>query len=153
MQNQVLTLTIVHKPMTIFFFFFFFFFFFIPSEHLAPFLSNRMTYIERTAMIMNPYNYLTPSVPRHQRERRTHLKPRHYNQNTTSRKPKGQPLSQKLAKRLSQITISPDIQRHTMTEILNYSRSTALERSVKLLLGVGVGWGLKSILRGHNPRP
>ena len=41
------------------------------------------------------------------------------------------------------------MQRHTMTEILNYSRSTALERSVKILMGVG----LKSILRGHNPRP
>ena len=35
----------------------------------------------------------------------------------------------------------------TRTEIVNHSRITALERSVKYY------WGLKSILRGHNPRP
>ena len=43
------------------------------------------------------------------------------------------------------------IQRGTITKI-NHDRRTALERSVKSIsLGVGVGWGLKSILRGHNP--
>ena len=52
--------------------------------------------------------------PRHQRERRTHLKQRHRNQNTTSRKPKGQFLSQKLAKRLSKIQITPG---HTCIDI------------------------------------
>ena len=46
--------------------------------------------IGRKAMIRNRHNYLTPSVLRHQRERRTHLKYGHHNQNTTSRKPKGQ---------------------------------------------------------------
>ena len=55
------------------------------------------------------------------------------------------------------------MQRHTMTEIVNHSRSTALERSVKTFRGGGGGrgvdWagrgvaGLKSILHGHNPRP
>ena len=45
--------------------------------------------------------------PRHQRERRTHLKQRHHNQNITSRKPKGQFISQKLAKRLSKIKPLP----------------------------------------------
>ena len=40
------------------------------------------------AIIRNRYNYLTPSVPRHQKERRTHLKQRHHNQNTTSRERK-----------------------------------------------------------------
>ena len=52
------------------------------------------------------------------------------------------------------------MQRRLMTEIVNHSRSTALVQSVKILLrGVGVvcvcvgGGGLKSILRGHNPRP
>ena len=55
-----------------------------------------------------------------------------------------------------------------MTDIVNHSRSTALERSVKELMGEGRGGGggggrgggerrgtggLKSILRGHNPRP
>ena len=34
------------------------------------------------------------------------------------------------------------MQRHTVTEIVNHSRSTALERSVKALLGwLGVGAG------------
>ena len=40
------------------------------------------------------------------------------------------------------------IQRRTITKI-NYDRRTALERSVK---SISLG-GLKSILRGHNPRP
>ena len=31
------------------------------------------------------------------------------------------------------------MQRHTMTEVVNYSTSTALERSVKILLGGGRG--------------
>ena len=35
---------------------------------------------------------------------------------------------------------------HTMTEIVNHSRSTTLERSVKNLLRVGLGQELKSIL-------
>ena len=36
-------------------------------------------------MIRNQYNYLTPSIrPRHNREKRTHLKQWHHNQNTTS---------------------------------------------------------------------
>ena len=86
-------------------------------------------------MIRNRYNYLTPSVPRHQRERRTHLKQRRHNQNSTSRKPKGQFLSQKIG----QTTIQNKtftrryMQRHTMTEIVNHSRSIALESSVKTL--------------------
>ena len=33
------------------------------------------------------------------------------------------------------------MQRHTMVEIINNSRSTALERSVKTLLGVSLGGG------------
>ena len=37
------------------------------------------------------------------------------------------------------------MQRHTMTEIVNHSRSAALERSVKYY------WGFKPILRDHNP--
>ena len=42
------------------------------------------------------------------------------------------------------------IQRRTITKI-NHDRRTALERSVKSIsLG---GEGVKSILRGHNPRP
>ena len=40
-------------------------------------------------MIKNRHNYLTLSVL-DQREGRAHLKQRHHNQNTTSRKPKGQ---------------------------------------------------------------
>ena len=60
------------------------------------------------------------------------------------------------------------MQRHEMTDIVNHSRSTALESSVKILLcvcgggggrggegggGAGMEGVLKSILRGHNPRP
>ena len=50
------------------------------------------------------------------------------------------------------------IQRRTITQI-NHDRRTALERSVKSISlgelgGGGGGRGeLKSILRGHNPRP
>ena len=40
------------------------------------------------------------------------------------------------------------IQRWTITKI-NNDRRTALERSVK---SISLGGGLKSILRGHNPR-
>ena len=60
-------------------------------------------------MIRNRYNYLTPSVQDTKKERRTHLKQRHHNQNTTSRK-------QKLAKRLSKIKISPDIHAKTYND-------------------------------------
>ena len=44
------------------------------------------------------------------------------------------------------------IQKRTITKI-NHDRRTALERSVKSILLGGRGGGLKSILRGHNPRP
>ena len=51
------------------------------------------------------------------------------------------------------------IQRRIITKI-NHDRRTALERSVKSISlggggggGGGEGGGLKSILRGHNPRP
>ena len=44
------------------------------------------------------------------------------------------------------------MQGHTMTDIANHNRNTALERSAKYYLG-GWGWGrLKSILRGFHPR-
>ena len=48
-----------------------------------------------------------------------------------------------LIKRLSKIKniTCTYMQRHTMTEIVNQSRSTALERSVKILLGGGRGRG------------
>ena len=52
--------------------------------------------------------------PRHQRKNKTHLQQRHHNQNTANRKPKGQFLSHKLAKRLSKIKILP---RHTCKDI------------------------------------
>ena len=49
------------------------------------------------------------------------------------------------------------IQRRTIAKI-KHDRRTALERSVKSISlravwGGGGGGGLKSILRGHNPRP
>ena len=99
---------------------------------------KRIIEIERKAMIRNRYNYLLPSVPRHQRERRTHLKERHHNQNTTSRKPKGQILPKNDQTAIqNQICTKTNMQRHTMTDIVNHSKSTAFERSVKILLGEG----------------
>ena len=84
-------------------------------------------------MIRNRYNYITPSVPRHQRERKSHLKvtapqSRHYNQ-----KAKRIVSSQNMAKRLSKIKTFTKtyMQRHKLTDIRNHSSSTALERSVK----------------------
>ena len=91
----------------------------------------------------------------YQREKRTHLKQRHRDENTTSRKQKGQFLSQVIGQMAVQnkTFIRTYMQRHTMTEILSNSRSNAFERSVKVLLGlVVVGVEFKSILRGHNPR-
>ena len=81
---------------------------------------------------------LTCFRSRHQRERRTHLKQRHQNQNTTNRMPKGPFLSQtsgQTAIKNKKIISKTYMQRHTMTEIVNHSRSTVLERSVKTLLG------------------
>ena len=78
---------------------------------------------------------------RHERERRTHLKQGHHNHNTTSRKPKEQfPFPH-----IGQTAIENEnftrtcMQRQTMIEIVNHSRSTALERSVRILLGEGGG--------------
>ena len=83
---------------------------------------------------------LTCFRSRHQRERRTHLKQRHHNQNTTNRMPKGPFLSQTSGQTVIKNDNNKKIsktymQRHTMTEIVNQSRSTALERSVETLLG------------------
>ena len=71
-----------------------------------------------------------------QRERRTHLKQRHHNQNTTNRIPKGPFLSQTSARwLLIKKSARHTCKDNTMTEIVNHSRSAALERSVKTLLG------------------
>ena len=95
--------------------------------------------------------------PIHQRERRTHLKQRHHNQNTTSTKPKVQFLSQKL---IGQTAIQNKNftrtykQRHTMTELVNHNRSTALERSVNILLRGGGVWVvvlIKSLNKTETP--
>ena len=83
---------------------------------------------------------LTCFRSRHQRERRTHFKQRHHNQNTTNRMPKGPFLSQTSGQTAikNKIKNQQDIHAktyNTMTEIVHHSRSTALERSVKTLLG------------------
>ena len=67
--------------------------------------------------------------PRRQRERRTHLKQRHNNQNTTSRKPKGQFLSQIIGQTATQNTnfTRTYMHRHIMTEIVK-SLIIVLER-------------------------
>ena len=81
-------------------------------KYMETFYGSRMTWrfgramkIERKAMIRNL---------RHQRERRTHLMLRHHNQNTTSRKPKGQFLYPKqMAEWLFKIKLHQDIQAKT----------------------------------------
>ena len=107
--------------------------------------------IEGKAMIRNRYNYPTPPI-RDIKETET----QDPNGNITSRKPNGQLLSHKVAKWLSKTKRCKrykDIQRQTITKI-NHDRRNALERSVKRISLVGGGGlGLKSILRGHNPRP
>ena len=81
-----------------------------------------------------------------------HLKQRHHNQHTTNRKPKTQFLSQTLAKRLSKIQKKKNHQDiHTKT-YNDKNRSTAIEQSVKILLG----WewvSLNRFLHDHKPRP
>ena len=109
--------------------------------------------IEKKVMIRNRYNCLTPSVPRHQRERMTHLKKRHHNQNTTkkgrtvqgvpqspqkpqsfpdtkpNRKPKGQFLSPKNGQTAikNKNFTKTYIQRHTMTDIVKKVREKSRE--------------------------
>ena len=69
---------------------------------------------------------------RHQRERMTHLKQRHHNQNTKAESQKDRFVSQKWPngfynKKITRIYM----QRHTMAEIVDHSRNIAFERSVK----------------------
>ena len=92
--------------------------------------------------------------PRHQRERRAHLKQWHHNQNTTSRKPKGQFLSRKMAKQLSKIKISLTyIQRYTRRNDRNSKpqQKNRLGTFSKNLTGRLVGGGGEG--EGYNPRP
>ena len=103
---------------------------FVTREHCLIFETNRKEGNDQESVQL-------PDIfrPRHHRERRTHLKQRHHNLNITSRKLKVQLLLQKMAKRLSKNKFHQDIHaRHTMTEIVNHSRSAAPERSVKILL-------------------
>ena len=107
---------------------------------VKQFLSHMRTFKHcrlRTGSIL--CNMLTCFRSRHQR--RTHLKQRHHNQNTTNRMPKGPFLSQTSGQTAikNKKESKTYMERHTMTEIVNHSRSTVLERSVKTLLG-GVGW-------------
>ena len=71
--------------------------------------------------------------PKHPRERRTHLKQQHHNQNITSRKTKGQYLSQKIGQMAIQNKkkfTRTYIQRHTMIEIVNLPHSYESEVKV-----------------------
>ena len=61
--------------------------------------------------------------PRHKRERKTNLKQQPHNQNTTSKKPKGQFFSQKKTKRLSKINLKKcnhDVHANTYNDIKIY---------------------------------
>ena len=115
------------------------------TKHSLPEAPNKLRINNKKSRCLNrkegndqePIQLPNTFRPETKRERRTHLKQRHHNQNTTSRKPKQQFLSQKLAERLSKIIkkiTRAYMQRHTTAEIVNHSRSTALERSEKILL-------------------
>ena len=95
--------------------------------------------IERKAVIRNRYNYQTPSVQETKGKEKATVP--QSNQNTTSRKPKGQFLSEIIGQTAIQNKnfTRTYMQRHTATEKVNHSRSTASERSVKTLLGGVVG--------------
>ena len=82
--------------------------------------------------------------PRHKRDGKTHLKQWHHNQNTTSRAAKRTVSFPKISQTAFQNNnfSRAYIQNHTMTETVNHSRVTALERSVEILLGGGGGGGL-----------
>ena len=101
-------------------------------------------------MIRNQYNILTPSAQDTKGKEEPHLKQWHHNQNTVSLKPNGQfpsllPPPSAPSPHLPQhthrlngfLTFHQDIhahanmQRHTKIEIVNRSRSSALELSVK----------------------
>ena len=110
--------------------------------------------MKEAIQLPNTFRSKTPS------ERRTHLKQRHHNQNTTSRKPKGQFLSPKLTKWQSKIKKITRTHAKTYYDRNSKPQQKHLEWSVKYYFGRGVGVGgegLKSILRAnlrcHNPRP
>ena len=88
-------------------------------------------------MISNRYNYLTP-----------------FAQNTKGKKGRTESLKDSFFPQNGQTAIQNKnftrtyMQRHTMEEIVNHSRSTALERSVKLNLYGGED-GAKIIIQSH----
>ena len=108
--------------------------------------------IERTAMISNRYNYLTPSIQDTKGKRDalkvTASQSKHYKQKTkrTVSFPK------ELAKRLSKIKISPG---HTLihAKTYNYRNSKPQQKHHLGTVSKNLTGELKPILHGHNPRP
>ena len=125
----------------------------------STYFAQGMLKIKRKEGIKDLYNYLIPSVQNTKIERMAYLKQRHYNQNTTNRKAKGQFFYQILVKHLSKqkIPTGTNMQKHTITEIVNHSRSTALERSEENLLrgvwGRGGGGGASIDITWPQPSP
>ena len=116
--------------------------------------TNNLCKIERKAMIRNQYNYPTPPIrdtkgkETQTRNNWTLMETSPAENQTDSYFPTKWPNGYPKQKDVS----DTHIQRRTITKI-NHDRRTALERLVKSISLGGGWWGLKSILRGHNPRP
>ena len=110
-------------------------------------------------MIRSQHNCLTPSVPRHQRERSAYPKQRHHKQNTTSRKPKGQFPSTPHPPTPHPLPLSKKKVQNKKTHQDAHDRNSKPQQKhrigtvSKTSLGAGGSGRLKSILRGHNLRP
>ena len=78
--------------------------------------------------------------PRHQGKGRTHIKQRGHNQNTTSRRPKGQFLSPKIGQTAIQNKkfTRTYMQGHSMTGIVNHNRSKHLLGTVNKNITAGL---------------
>ena len=90
--------------------------------------------------------------PSHQGKRKTHLKQRLHNQNTTSRKPNRQFFPKIGQTAIQNKKVHQDMQSHTMTKIVNSSTSTVLTFigmvSKNLTEGGGRGGGRLNRLLG-----
>ena len=123
----------------LFFFFFVVFIFTFNIFYLKPlffylFLERKEGYDQESRQLPDAFRSKTPKGNKGS-VNVTAPQSQHYKQ-----KAKRAVTVHKMAKRLSKIKIASlsNMQRHKMTDIENHSRSTALEKSVKILLGARV---------------
>ena len=99
---------------------------------------------QKSIQLPNPFR------PRHQRERRRHLKQQHHNQNITRRKPKEQFLSPKIRR----TAIKDKKKNHQDIHAKTYNdRNSKPQQKHRLGMFIKITGGLKSTSVGHNPRP